>query len=186
LGLKLLGHESHPSEFLEYLQGIPHLRLTPDGAKAENWKVFSFRLKLAFGVVNINDVYLDDVIDNSDTGQKPFANLPDEHEWLAARPDCDNSHFEAAQTAWCNWVYANSLALCGLREVLPEQLQREACQQTQAADLWAYISNRFSAESLPAAASISGRSSLFLTLQIQGGSPVNFQILTKWPDKRLT
>jgi len=56
LGLKLLGHESHPSEFLEYLQGIPHLRLTPDGAKAENWKVFSFRLKLAFGVVNINDV----------------------------------------------------------------------------------------------------------------------------------
>ena len=125
---------SHIWELADNLEYVPKLRLNSEhDQKGNNWAVFSFMMESCLGVIMAKDIYLDDIINNSETGQEPVYCGQNQDSWL---------------TSFDNWYSLNQLVHSAILTKLPEELHEAADQHLKASDLWSYLATYFSRESL--------------------------------------
>ena len=134
------------------------LQLSADGRTADNWTAFKFQIDHTLACINLDGIYLDDILANKRGGAKPADPGPAAADWIAEEPAArDQAGYDAAEAKFIKWKRASSQALTIIMSLLPEELHDEAAQHSTAETLWKYLTERFSSQSMISLALIYGK-----------------------------
>ena len=106
---------------------VPNLHLSSDGTAVSNWKTFSFLMQGALAITTSNNIDLDEVVNNCNSGAEPV-----------------DARFDEA--AFVRWFQANKEAHSIIKSKMPKELHDVADQHPKASDLWTCLTSRFSSD----------------------------------------
>jgi len=162
----------------DLLKLVTKLVVAADGRTADNWTSYKVQLENALSGKEVGGLYLDDVLLGKGPGIEPADPGSDVAAWIAGRSNRTDADYALAVTARSTWARANRVAHGYVMGSLPEDLHEECAQRLNAAQLWAYLEQRFSAQGLTSVAALWVR--LFqLRLDDYGGVSAYLTALTK-------
>ena len=100
------------------LKGAYKLRLGADGRSAENWPSYKVQVDNLLSAKHHGDIYLDDVINNVDSGAA-IADPGTQADWIAADLLRTPAMYLAASTAYKAYKRADKMARGLLMSTLP-------------------------------------------------------------------
>ena len=141
----------------DLLKSIVKLEVSGDGRAAENYNSYKVQLENALSAKEMQGVYLDDVLLNIGEGVECSAPGADSATWIALAPPTETRTaelFAAAQTKHSKWSRANRVTHSYIMATLPPVLHEECAQRAKAHELWAYLEQRFAAQTLASVAAM--------------------------------
>lgn len=144
----------------DLLKSIVKLEVGGDGRTAENYNSYKVQLENALSAKEMQGVYLDDILLNTGAGAQVANPGTSEAEWIAAAPRGDlrdGALFAQATANYSKWARANRVTHSYIMATLPPVLHEECAQRTNAHELWAYLEQRFAAQTLASVAAMWGR-----------------------------
>lgn len=133
------------------------LQVEADGRTAPNWSSYKVALEGSLSGKEIKGLDLDEVLLNQGDGKEPEDPGPDETVWRDAAPTGTTrtgSDYKAAVKKFATWAKANRVTHWNIMQSLPDELQEDCAQRLKAHELWRYLEDRFSGQSLTSTAAL--------------------------------
>ena len=138
----------------DLLKSIIKLEVSGDGRTADNFNSYKVQLENALSAKEMQGIYLDNILLNTAEGVEVQNPGSDMTTWIGTATGRDAAGFATAQTAYSAWARANRVTHSYIMATLPQVLHEECAQRTKAHELWVYIEQRFSAQSLTSVAAL--------------------------------
>ena len=142
----------------DFLKAVTKLAVAGDGRTADNWNSYQLQVEFSLSGKEVGGLYLDDVLLGRDEGKEPTDPGTNRAAWIAAAP-ADGAARTAEQyaeqvKARSLWSRANRLTVSCIMATLPEELHEACAQRPVAHELWQYLKQRFSDQTLTSIASL--------------------------------
>jgi hypothetical protein len=140
--------------------GMFLLKVSGDGRTSENWVEYSVMVLGVFAGKTVGDIPLEDVLLNRDDGKQLPDPGPSALAWIDRAPVPGDPAERSAATytdrvkAYKAWKRANAQAHVLVMTSCPAPLRPACAQRLIAHELWAYLTDRFSGETLTSVAAL--------------------------------